>query len=69
MDYAGTFPFGWLKDTEDSNWQILWNKNTGDFFIKSVKFKEIRKLNNFKNWKDAKNFADKIGTDPSILFK
>lgn len=69
MNYAGTFPFGWLRGLNDSNWQILWNKNTGDLFIKSAQLNEIQVLENFKNWKDAKIFADKLGSNPDLILK
>lgn len=59
MDYSGTFPFGWIRNFHNNNWQIIWDKNSGDFFIKSVSG-EVKSLQNFKNWKDAKEFADKI---------
>ena len=67
MDYAGTFPFGWIRDYEEDNWQIIWNKNTKEFFIKSVAGKENKVLGSFANWKEAKDFADKIIENPDLI--
>ncbi len=67
MDYSGTFPFGWIRNFENDNWQLIWNKNTKEFFVKSVSSKEIKVLDSFNNWKEAKDFADTIIENPKIL--
>lgn len=69
MDYSGTFPFGWIRKFQNDNWQMLWDKNSGNFFIKSAVGNKVKLLNKFTNWKDAKNFSDQIIADPSLLEK
>ncbi|MGH7884854.1 MAG: hypothetical protein ACRENO_04065 [Thermodesulfobacteriota bacterium] len=69
MDYSGTFPFGWLRGFQNDNWQILWDKNSGNLFIKSAAGSKVKLLSTFTNWKDAKHFSDRIIADTSLLEK
>ena len=63
----GTFPFGWVRDFEDDNWQILWNKDSGQMFLKSIINKKTHNICNVANWLEAKNIADGIINNPSEL--
>lgn len=58
------FPFGWIKRGDSENWQLFWNSLDKDFFIKSVKTKQILKLASFDSWTEAKEFSDIVKSNP-----
>ncbi|NIQ16845.1 MAG: hypothetical protein GTO02_21425 [Candidatus Dadabacteria bacterium] len=67
MQTMSTFPFGWIRNYNNDNWQIIWNKETYEIYLKGSEKKEFKKLGKCKNWIDAKNFADKIIDDNTLI--
>ncbi|MCY3986963.1 MAG: hypothetical protein OXF23_08005 [Candidatus Dadabacteria bacterium] len=57
-DYAGFFPFGWLRGVREDNWQIFWSKQTGDIFLKSTLGSTLVKVGEVSQWTEAKKKAD-----------
>ena len=65
----GYFPFGWVRDHRDDNWQIVWDSESGVLFVKGAISKEQYDAASFTDWVDAKQFANTLLTDPTILSK
>lgn len=65
---VSSFPFGWVRNIDSDNWQLLWNSIDKYFFLKSVRSKKILKLASFETWMEAKEFADKIKSSPADYF-
>ena len=66
-DYAGFFPFGWLRGLREDNWQIFWNKQTGDIFLKSTLENTLVKVAQASEWIEAKKKADFLIENPDSL--
>lgn len=69
MISPGSFPFGWLRNYNNDNWQILWNKDSRDIILKSINTKELRKIHSASKWIEAKRYSDKIIKNPKLLDK
>ena len=65
---VSSFPFGWIRNIDSENWQLLWNSIDKDFFIKSSRTKRILKLASFETWVEAKEFADKVKSSPTDYY-
>ena len=65
---VSSFPFGWVRNIDSDNWQLLWNSIDKYFFLKSARSKKILKLASFETWMEAKVFADKIKSSPADYF-
>ena len=63
-DYSGFFPFGWLRGFRGDNWQIFWNKRTGDLFLKATTEDTLIKVGEASNWMEAKKKADFLMENP-----
>ena len=66
-DYSGFFPFGWVRGFRDDNWQIFWNKRTGDLFLKSTAGDDLLPVGNCADWMEAKKKADSVMKDPASV--
>ncbi len=64
-DYSGFFPFGWLRNFRGDNWQILWNKKTGDLFLKATSKNVLIKVGDTHDWTEAKKKADSLMENPN----
>ena len=60
----GTFPFGWIRDYCDDNWQILWCSETGEISLKGAKTKRLVDVANSPDWFNAKLMADDLRLRP-----
>lgn len=65
----GLFPFGWVRNHRKDNWQIVWDSGSGVVFVKSAISKEKYDTAGFTDWIDAKQFADKLLSDPAVFNK
>lgn len=65
---VSSFPFGWIKNIDSDNWQLLWNSIEKDFFIKAARSKKMFTLARFDTWVEAKEFADKVKSSPGDYF-
>ena len=54
-----TFPFGWVKDINSENWQLLWDSINHRFYAKGAVSKKII---------DLKNIEDCVITSYSIHY-
>ncbi len=66
-DYSGFFPFGWLRGFRGDNWQILWDKKTGDLFLKATKEDTLVKVGEVSDWMEAKKKADFLMENPDSV--
>ena len=66
-DYSGFFPFGWLRDFRGDNWQIFWNKETGDLFLKATLEDTLVKVGEAFDWMEAKKKADSLMENPDSV--
>ena len=66
-DYSGFFPFGWLRDFQGDNWQIFWNKKTGDLFLKATRENTLVKVGEASDWMEAKKKADFLMENPDSV--
>lgn len=63
-----TFPFGWVKDINSENWQLLWDSINNRFYAKGAVSKKIIDLKNIEDWFESKKFADTVLKDPAKYF-
>ena len=68
MGDVGTFPFGWVRGIKDDNWQIIWDPKTGYITAEGAVSKEVLELGKSSKWMDAKDYADKVMSDPESFF-
>lgn len=66
-DYSGFFPFGWVRGVRGDNWQILWDKRTGDVFLKATGKDALVRVADAPDWARAKEKADAIMEDPDSV--
>ena len=66
-DYSGFFPFGWIRKFRGDNWQILWNKKTGEIFLKATAKDALAKAGSASDWIRAKEKADSIMENPDSV--
>lgn len=65
---VGTFPFGWVRGIEDDNWQIIWDPKTHALTARGSVSKRIIHLGESSKWLDAKDYADKVISNPKSFF-
>lgn len=63
-----TFPFGWVRNIDSENWQLLWDSINHKFYAKGAQSKKIIQLADIKDWFESKKFADEVLSDPSKFF-
>ncbi len=66
-DYSGFFPFGWVRGVRGDNWQILWNRKTGDVFLKATAKNALVRVADAPDWVRAKEKADSIMENPDSV--
>lgn len=66
-DYSGFFPFGWVRGVRGDNWQILWNRKTGDVFLKATAKNSLVRVADAPDWVRAKEKADSIMENPDSV--
>ena len=69
MSGVGTFPFGWVRDVRNDNWQLIWDPKTKVLIARGASSKETIKLGESPDWEEAKAFADTVISDPSGYFE
>jgi len=63
----GTFPFGWIRDIRDENWQLLWDSSTGTLYVKGAKTQKRYDLGQAPEWLAAKGLAGKFIDEPGLF--
>ncbi|NIP38786.1 MAG: hypothetical protein GWO07_08590 [Candidatus Dadabacteria bacterium] len=63
-----TFPFGWVKNIDSENWQLLWDSINKKFYAKGAKSKKVIQLADIPDWFASKKFADEVLTEPYKYF-
>lgn len=58
------FPFGWVRDFEGDNWQILWDPETGSIILKGASGKTEKTISIAYKWTEAKAIAEQIQKCP-----
>lgn len=58
------FPFGWVEDRDEENWQILWASESGRVFLKAAVSGRTVEAGSAPLWTDAKRLADDVKQDP-----
>ena len=67
MDLVASFPFGWVRNYKNDNWQIIWDSKTKSLILKSSLTENIVKYRSCENWQEAKIHADEIRSNPELL--
>ena len=65
----GTFPFGWIREIEGDNWQLLWSSETSILYAKGVISKRIVNIDQSRSWQEAKTLALRVQNEPEIYLK
>lgn len=63
------FPFGWIRDFEGDNWQILWDSETGSIVLKGASGKTEKAVSIADKWTEAKSIAEQIQQNPEDFIK
>lgn len=67
MDLVGSFPFGWVRNFKEENWQIIWDSKSKDLILKSSLSENIIKYRICNDWQEAKAHADEIRSNHQLL--
>ena len=67
MDLVGSFPFGWIRNFKDENWQIIWDSKSKALILKSSLSENIIEYCSCADWKEAKMHADEIRSNHQLL--
>lgn len=67
MDLVGSFPFGWVRNLKEDNWQIIWDSKSKALLLKASKSEKIVKYCKCETWQEAKSLADDIRSDHSLV--
>jgi hypothetical protein len=62
----GTFPFGWIREFEDDNWQLLWNSETRILYAKGATKKKIVSVGQPSTWQEAHTLAIRVQNEPQV---
>lgn len=65
----GTFPFGWVREVEKDNWQLLWSSETKILYAKGAVSKRIVNIGQSQSWQEAKALAVRVQNEPGIYLK
>lgn len=63
-----TFPYGWVKNIDSENWQLLWDSINNKFYAKGARSKKVIELAEITDWFESKKFADQVLSNPSKYF-
>ena len=62
----GIFPFGWIRERDKENWQLLWNSETKILHAKGVISKRVVNIGHPLSWQEAKTLAERIQNEPGF---
>ena len=65
----GTFPFGWIHNLGEDNWQIFWNSETNALYAKGAITRKVVNIGQSSSWEEAKAFADRLRSEPEAYQK
>ncbi|MER3446790.1 MAG: hypothetical protein C4291_08075 [Candidatus Dadabacteria bacterium] len=65
----GTFPFGWIRERDKENWQILWNSETRILYAKGAISKRVVNIGQSSSWQEAKVLADRVQSESEIYLR
>ena len=64
MGDVGTFPFGWIREFRDDNWQIIWDPKTELIIAQGAVSKKVVELGDYEKWIDDKVYDDNVISEP-----
>lgn len=64
---VGMFPFGWIRNIRNDNWQIIWDPKSNTVFLRGAKSKDLLEFCNCSSWQEAKIISGDIRSKPSII--
>ena len=67
MDLAGSFPFGWVRNIKDDNWQLIWDSKSKALLIKSANTQRVVEYCKCSSWMQAKSISDEIRVNPDLI--
>jgi len=67
MDLVASFPFGWVRNYKNENWQIIWDSKSKFLILKSSLSDNIVKYRSCASWQEAKIHADEIRSNHELL--
>jgi uncharacterized circularly permuted ATP-grasp superfamily protein len=62
----GTFPFGWIRERDKENWQLLWNSETMVLHAKGATSKRVINIGQCPSWQEAKALAERVQNEPEF---
>ena len=65
----GTFPFGWIRERDKENWQLLWNSETRILHARGAISKRVINIGQSASWQEAKALADRVQNKPEAYLK
>lgn len=65
----GTFPFGWIRDLGEDNWQLLWDSETKVLYAKGAVSKKVINIGQSQSWQETKVFADGLRDTPEAFLE
>ena len=54
------FPFGWIRDEDGANWQIVWSSDDCTLTLKKAGGGEVLEAGKAPTWYEAKKEADRL---------
>lgn len=62
-----TFPFGWIRGYADDNWQILWDLESGEMYLKGSLSGNVVQYTKAGSWEEAKIKSEELSASPGQI--
>ncbi len=64
-----TFPFGWIRERDKENWQLLWDSEKRILHAKGAISRRVVYIGQSLSWQEAKALADRVQNEPEVYLK
>ena len=64
-----TFPFGWIRERDKENWQLLWDSEKKILHAKGAISRRVVNIGQSLSWQEAKALADRVRNEPEVYLK
>jgi hypothetical protein len=66
---VGTFPFGWIREIDNDNWQLFWDSETKILYAKGAISKRFFNIGQSQSWQEARDLAIIAQNGPEVYLK